>query len=122
MSSQLRKLSDLYDVPILITNQVTAFIPPNDTLSLSSTPEQEVIPALGLIWSNCVSTRFILQRKDAMVPAVSGENKCRDQNNPKNTTKKNWIRVRIARVLQSVNMPKDREVRFVIDTGEVVVA
>jgi hypothetical protein len=31
------------------------------------------------------------------------------------------MRVREARILQSVNMPEDREVQFVVDAGDVVV-
>lgn len=119
ISSQLRRLSDLNDVPILITNQVTASIPPNDTPSLSmNTDEQQVVPALGLAWSNCVTTRYILQRKNEMT--VSNE-KCRNEDNTilaKNNNR--WMRVRLARVLQSVNVPTEREVRFVIETGGVV--
>ncbi|KAL7536380.1 hypothetical protein ACHAXR_007128 [Thalassiosira sp. AJA248-18] len=135
VSSQLRKLTDVYDVPILITNQVSASIPPiiigsssssgsDNTLRFSSTPEQ-VVPALGLLWSNCVTTRYILQRKDGMVarvPDVGNGNRLNDGSESKSTTKqggKKEMRVRKARVLQSVNMPEEREVWFVIDTGEV---
>jgi len=117
ISSQLRRLSDLYDVPILITNQVTASIPPNGTSSSSMNPyEQQVVPALGLAWSNCVTTRYILQRKNEMT--VSNE-KCRNQDNTI-LAKNQWMRVRLARVLQSVSVPMEREVRFVIETGGVV--
>ena len=127
-SSQLRKLSDVYDVPILITNQVTASIPPTvgsgsnsfDTSSLNS--GQNVVPALGLMWSNCVSTRYILQRKDGMVATVD-DSVGNDMNGAKNVrqAKKKELRMRKARILQSVNMPeKGREVWFVIDTGEVL--
>ena len=131
ISSQIRKLSDVYDVPILITNQVTASIPPIvgsgsnsfDTSSLNL--GQNVVPALGLMWSNCVSTRYILQRKDGMVatlPTVD-DNIGTDLIGTKNVkqTKKKELRMRKARILQSVNMPeKGREVWFVIDTGDVL--
>jgi hypothetical protein len=131
ISSQIRKLSDVYDVPILITNQVTASIPPIvgsgsnsfDTSSLSL--GQNVVPALGLMWSNCVSTRYILQRKDGMVATLPTADGIigNDMNGTKNVkqTKKKELRMRKARILQSVNMPgKGREVWFVIDTGEVL--
>eukprot|EP00580_Thalassiosira_gravida_P020065 CAMPEP_0201674508 /NCGR_PEP_ID=MMETSP0494-20130426/37271_1 /ASSEMBLY_ACC=CAM_ASM_000839 /TAXON_ID=420259 /ORGANISM="Thalassiosira gravida, Strain GMp14c1" /LENGTH=516 /DNA_ID=CAMNT_0048156675 /DNA_START=316 /DNA_END=1866 /DNA_ORIENTATION=+ len=131
ISSQLRKLSDVYDVPMLITNQVTACIPPTAggsslvASSLSSTSEQ-VVPALGLLWSNCVSARIILLRKDGMTVTVPDRNGSHDnqdrlkdvnENNRKKGTK--VMRARKARALQSVNMPEEREVWFVIDTGEV---
>ena len=35
--------------------------------------------------------------------------------------RKTMMRVREARILQSVNMPEDREVQFVVDVGDVVV-
>jgi RecA/RadA recombinase len=115
ISSQLRKLSDLHNIPILITNQVTASIPSSDTASLSTSPGGD-LPALGLVWSNCVSTRYTLQRKDQLMAVTVSDKECKDQNN--SIVGK---RVRVARILQSVNMPKDREVRFVIETGGVVV-
>jgi hypothetical protein len=34
---------------------------------------------------------------------------------------RNMMRVREARILQLVNMPADREVQFVVDTGDVMV-
>ena len=137
ISSQLRKLSCMYDVPIVITNQVTASIPSSSLESgvsssggfnMSSAP----VPALGLIWSNCVSTRYILQRKDGMIATItdSAENENNVANNsdlnvPNNRsssrTKKKDLRLRKARILQSVDMPENgREVWFVIDTGEVL--
>lgn len=121
ISSQLRKLSDLYNVPILITNQVTASIPSSDTPSLSTSPGGD-LPALGLAWSNCVSTRYILQRKDEIMAVAVSDEKCKDQSNSIVGKRSSYfMRVRVARILQSVNIPKDREVRFVIETGGVVV-
>ncbi|KAL9190804.1 hypothetical protein ACHAXT_000510 [Thalassiosira profunda] len=127
VSSQLRRLSDAYDVPILITNQVTASIAPEtgvaspDPLSFPMNPEQ-VEPALGLAWSNCVTTRYILQRKDGMIAAMPKENASVDQTKGGGDRKpaQREMRVRKARVLQSVNTPAEREVYFVIDTGHVV--
>jgi RecA/RadA recombinase len=120
ISSQLRRLSDLHDVPILITNQVTAAIPSSDSPSISGTPSgDQVVPALGLAWSNCVSTRYILQRKDEMMATVSSEN-CGKQNEPILAKRSSTlVRVRVARILQAVNMPQEREARFVIETEGV---
>ena len=94
VSSNLRKLSDVYDVPILITNQVTACIPPTEGSGSAnaSLSQEQVVPALGLAWSNCVSTRILLRRENGL---------------------------RKARVLQSVNMPEPREVTYCIRTEQV---
>jgi len=150
ISSQLRKLSNVFDVPILITNQVTASIPPVvargngsnsfDMVSASMLATssgggyQRTLPALGLIWSNCVSTRFILQRKDGTTfslddnvgnaeqqqnvqQSVAGGEKSQKQT----MKKKRAVRLRKARILQAVNMEKEeQEVWYVIDTGEVL--
>ena len=136
VSSQLRQLSDVYDVPMLITNQVSAAIPPiaaagggggggSDAAAMFATTPEQVIPALGLIWSNCVSTRYILQRKDGMVARITDENAAGRRgsagNGQQQQQRAKELRVRKARILQSVNMPVEREVLFVIDTGEVLV-
>lgn len=57
-ATQLKKISDIYNVPIVVTNQVTS--------SYSSSPLERggAIPALGLSWSNCVNTRYVLTRKE----------------------------------------------------------
>lgn len=153
ISSQLRKLSNVFDVPILITNQVTASIPPIvaggnggssfDMVSASMLATssggvcQKTLPALGLIWSNCVSTRFILQRKDGATFSLDDNvgNAEQQQNvqqkdsaagdiekSQKQTVKKKReARMRKARILQAVNMEKEEwEVWYVIDTGEVL--
>ena len=151
ISSQLRKLSTVFDVPILITNQVTASIPPIvaggngsssfDMVSASMLATssgggyQKTLPALGLIWSNCVSIRFILQRKDGATFSLDDNvGNAEQQQNERDVVagdieksqkqtvrKKREVRLRKARVLQSVNMEKEeREVWYVIDTGEVL--
>jgi hypothetical protein len=136
ISSRLRELSDTHDVPILITNQVTALAADvgaagTDHLSSSAARDGErlwVAPALGLVWSNCVTTRYILRRTDRMVDAAadgirSGTERPSDAcgKDDMAVRRKTMMRVREARILQSVNMPGDREVQFVVDAGDVVV-
>jgi hypothetical protein len=137
ISSRLRELSDAHDVPILITNQVTAFAADFGTnpSSSSSSPTRDdgeirwAVPALGLAWSNCVTTRYILRRTDRMVDAAAdeirgGAERPGDAGGGKDeiaVRRKTMMRVREARILQSVNMPEDREVQFVVDAGDVVV-
>ena len=149
ISSLLREFSDLYDVPIVITNQVTSVIPSDDGLvkggggggeghSTSSTSsvstamggmQNKIQPALGLIWSNCVTTRFILQRKDGVVARIShnSNSNCAEtssfEGNDKSTKVGTTIMqrsVRKATVLQSVCTPEESEVWCIIDTGAVV--
>ena len=130
----------MYDVPIVITNQVTTSIPSDDGLtrggqqptSLSMPTmvggriHNKIQPALGLIWSNCVCTRFILQRKDGFFAKISHESssKLDDASNDENkTTTPTTITkqsVRKACVLQSVCTPEESEVWFVIHAGAVV--
>ena len=131
-SCQLRKLSDLYDVPIVITNQVTASFSLDPLVGerpMSS--QKEVIPALGLAWSNCVNTRFILRRKEGMVVRISSEfgkqqSGSHGDEDGGGTTKNRKVEkqivhgVRYARVLQSVNTPTQTEALFVIGTGSVM--
>mmetsp|Transcript_20093 Transcript_20093/g.30084 ORF Transcript_20093/g.30084 Transcript_20093/m.30084 type:complete len:156 (-) Transcript_20093:80-547(-) len=140
LSSLLRRMSDVYDVPIVITNQVTTSIPSDDGLLKRPPPSSSSVmgggqngnkiqPALGLIWSNCVTTRFILQRKDGLMAKIStgGSN---DNGNASvikkeggaatTTTTTTMQRVRKACVLQSVCTPEESEVWYFIDTGAVV--
>jgi hypothetical protein len=135
ISSRLRELSDWHDIPILITNQVTAFASGVGVGSRSSRTSSThdggqhrwAVPALGLAWSNCVTTRYILRRTNRMVDAAAVE----IRGNPEGpgdagrkidiVVSRNMMRVREARILQLVNMPADREVQFVVDTGDVMV-
>jgi hypothetical protein len=93
LSSQLRKLANLHQIPVVITNQVSAVMDAED----------EVVPALGLVWGYCVGMRIMLRRE-----GVDGE----DQKENKGR------RVRYASVLQGVNV-KRGEVKFVIGGGGV---
>jgi len=139
ISSRLRELSDAHDVPILITNQVTAFASDGvgtNPSSSSSSPTRDdgeirwAVPALGLAWSNCVTTRYILRRTDRMVDAAADGIRGGAEERPGDAgggrdgiavRRKTMMRVREGRILQSVNMPEDREVQFVVDAGDVVV-
>ena len=52
IAAQLKKLSDCYQVPIVVINQVT-----------TSLELDRVIPALGLSWASCVNTSYMLSRQ-----------------------------------------------------------
>ena len=122
ISSTLRRLSDEYHVPIVVTNQVTASIPPlmegvaGGNSNAPALPAAEPVkPALGLVWSNCVSTRILLERRDGMLARPSSEAAARGES----SLAKKTVRVRKARILQSVNLPPRREVWYTIDTAGV---
>lgn len=132
VSAHLRRLSDAHDVHVLITNQVSAFIPPtlgggsSDPSSFIPTTPEQVVPALGLVWSNCVTTRYILRRGNGTTAMVPYENihRADDDSRQKDVIgsrckklERRELRLRKARVLQSVNMSEEREVQFVIDAG-----
>ena len=90
--------------------------------------QNKIQPALGLIWSNCVTTRFILQRKDGVVARISHDSKNtgtassseENDKSAKTTTLIMQRSVRKATVLQSVCTPEESEVWYIIDTGAVV--
>mmetsp|Transcript_15772 Transcript_15772/g.23089 ORF Transcript_15772/g.23089 Transcript_15772/m.23089 type:complete len:226 (-) Transcript_15772:374-1051(-) len=64
-----QKLSHQYNVPIVVVNQVTAsFSSSSSNFSLQklhmSCSMERMMPLLGLSWSNCVNTRFLLTRNE----------------------------------------------------------
>ena len=70
----MNRLSQLYNVCIVVVNQVT------------STPSGGTIPALGLSWSNCVSERYFCSRKEGAV----GPNGMKFVRNLKLLTSSTW--------------------------------
>jgi predicted ATP-dependent serine protease len=54
VASILKKLSDQYNIPVLVVNQVTASFSANNA----------VLPALGLSWEHCVNTSHLLARTE----------------------------------------------------------
>ena len=55
LAKQLKWLSDIFKIGVLVINQVTAG-------SFEESLNQESIPALGLAWATCINTRFSIQR------------------------------------------------------------
>jgi len=56
-SSRLKWLSENYNVPIVVVNQMTSKL-------------ENLQPALGLSWSYCINTRFLLTRNE--IPEIEG--------------------------------------------------
>ena len=59
VAKELKWLADIYNVCVLVINQVTAKGFEN---SSSSSNNNDCSPALGLAWSHCVNTRICLRR------------------------------------------------------------
>jgi RecA/RadA recombinase len=55
LAAVLKELSDRYQVPILVINQVTADF-------VSTGRSNNSLPALGLSWANCVNAAYIIRR------------------------------------------------------------
>jgi hypothetical protein len=53
LSQQLKFLSETHKIPIVVVNQVTADFQ-------SSNRRDQAIPALGISWSHCITTRFMV--------------------------------------------------------------
>lgn len=54
--SRLKLLSDKFGVPVIIVNQVSDYMDELDSV------ESRVIPALGLVWSHCISHRILVRK------------------------------------------------------------
>lgn len=80
ISSQLKSLSDIYNVHILIVNQVTASIEqqyiPTSSHNRTMVEKGSTKPSLGLSWSYCVNDRYIISKSTATTTSTSHGTKC----------------------------------------------
>lgn len=68
VAAQLKLLSDLHQVPIVVINQVTTSLEAN-----------KVVPALGVSWASCVNTSYMLSRTEGTcVRTVTPESEQRE--------------------------------------------
>lgn len=68
VAAQLKLLSELHQVPIVVINQVTTSLEAN-----------KVVPALGVSWASCVNTSYMLLRSEGMcVRTVTPESEQRE--------------------------------------------
>lgn len=63
LGQAMKELSDEYHTPFVCVNQVSDFVRDEDGLG-STMVARQVIPALGLAWSEQVNTRLLLQRHE----------------------------------------------------------
>jgi len=66
VSSQLRRLSDEYGVAFVMANQATSTVARRAGSGGSSSTSSNTIPALGMSWSNCINSRFVLRRYESL--------------------------------------------------------
>jgi RecA/RadA recombinase len=59
VSSQMKKLSEMHLAPFLVINQVRA--------NVTSSINDDVIPALGLSWKSCINQRYFLSRISSLM-------------------------------------------------------
>jgi hypothetical protein len=65
LANQLKRLSETYNLAVVVVNQVSADMQLSSSSSSSSSNNnnnREFNPALGLTWSHCINTRFIVQK------------------------------------------------------------
>ena len=61
-AQKMKKLSQQYRIPFVVINQVTSYFQNPSAHCNPAMLPQNVVPALGLTWSNCVNTRYLLAR------------------------------------------------------------
>jgi RecA/RadA recombinase len=64
VAAQLKRISEMYQLPIVVINQVT-----------SSLQANRIVPALGVSWANCVNTSYMLSRSEGLQDK-QGKQKC----------------------------------------------
>jgi hypothetical protein len=65
LANQLKRLSETYNLAVVVVNQVSADMQLSSSSSSSNNNNnnnREFNPALGLTWSHCINTRFIVQK------------------------------------------------------------
>ena len=135
MAKQMKSLSDKHSLPFVVTNQVTAdFQAAPSGLGGGEEGGREgggVQPALGLSWSNCVHTRFLLMRRDlnnchlpSLPPSLppsatttTGGIGTTTSSSSSSSSSSQWVRQ--MRLLLSPSLPCDLSCRFVVETAGV---
>ncbi len=136
MAKQMKTLSDKFKLPFVVTNQVTADFQAGQAGQGGVEGGMEgggVQPALGLSWSNCVHSRYLLTRRDrnnawpvsslppslppsaATTMAETGERNGSSSSSSSSTSQ--WVRQ--MRLLLSPSLPPNLSCQFVVETAGV---
>lgn len=65
-ASVLKRLSDMYNFKVIVTNQISASLSSTLPIGTSIPSLSYGQPLLGLSWSNCVNTRYWIHKRDDM--------------------------------------------------------
>eukprot|EP00978_Attheya_sp_CCMP212_P043194 scaffold277823_cov45-Attheya_sp.AAC.3 len=108
VAAKLKQLSHQYDVPVVIINQVTSVIS-NDT-SFSKNNDN-VIPALGLSWTSCVNTRYVLSRRETTSSLATPSNirQSSSSSTPTADTRTHFVRTIQVRLSSRLSSSKAEE-------------
>ncbi len=128
MAKQMKKLSHEFHVPFVATNQVTADFSASSSFAATgllpttmpggnNNNHSGVQPALGLSWSNCVHTRFLLTRQDGYTNASYLPPTDAAGTSTSISTSSQWVRQ--MRLLLSPSLPSDLACRFVVEMAGV---
>jgi len=127
-ATQLKTIADKYKVVVVVINQVTdnvqgstssnisdLFYQPEDQYHIIGTPK--LLPALGLIWSNCVNTRIALGRTKIMIEPESNLNQVGDDGGGTTAVSNSNSTKTILRTMQIVLSPylPNSSCHFIID-------
>lgn len=63
-ASVLKRLSDVYNFKVIVTNQISASLASTLPIGTSTPSLAYGQPSLGLSWSNCVNTRYWIHKRD----------------------------------------------------------
>jgi DNA-repair protein XRCC3 len=132
-ANQLQLLSDSFNVPFVVVNQVSDYFNSDSRINYSSGSttssyqrhgSTKVIPALGLTWSNCINVRVLLERTKETVSFSSASNNKTTNNNNNKTSKRQKISekgteavVRKLHVILAPHLPNNSSRFFVDDEG-----
>lgn len=75
IANQFKRLASEYKLVVIITNQVSAFI--NNTSLFSNT--KQVVPALGLTWSNFINMRVMLENTKVTYCEIQSKKRKEDE-------------------------------------------
>lgn len=81
-ASVLKRLSDMYNFPVVVTNQISASVTSNLPLGTTTPTLTYGQPALGLSWSNCVNTRYWIIKQDIIPSRDTEQPNVTPKNNP----------------------------------------
>lgn len=131
MAKQMKTLSDKFKIPFVVTNQVTADFQVGQAGQRGWEGGMEgggVQPALGLSWSNCVHSRYLLTRRDknnvwpvaSLPPSLPHSAITMEETggiNGSGSNSSQWVRQ--MRLLLSPSLPRDLSCQFVVETAGV---